>query len=234
MTALFVENKNKYMHMMLCTILISLCLLTGCSDATVEENAELIDPNTSSMKLLVDETIDDRYKVQIPIFESTIGSEVIDDINRDIDMLLVSMYERDMEDEDKTSDIRTIIDDSSKYLQAVVMYVEYPLLGSDGDVVSYNYVRDEDKRLTLSDALIIAETTLDDLKNEIVEVYYAMNQDSADELSIYGMTVDGFIINEAEAIDFYGNIDISVNASEPWSYIFRYSCDEGYMELLEK
>ena len=247
-------------------ILLSICMIAGCMTGcsgtknadNKDENALIdIDPAASSMVLAVDEVIDGKHPVQIPRYESTIDSQVIEGINSDIDKLLMPVYERYLEADAERSkevdsendtennsennsedavipDIRTILDESDKYLQAVVMYVEYPLLGSDGDVVSYNYVRAEDRVLTLSDALIRAETTLDDLKNEIIEVYYILNQDTEEMLSIYGITVDGFIINEDSSIDFYGNIDISVNAEEPWSYIYRYNNGSGEMELIEK
>lgn len=211
--------------------------LAGCSAAGSGENTENVFSYETDVSLSVDECIDDKYVVQIPEFSAVPESSTIDDMNSDIDSLLVSMYEADMDTGDKIPEIKTEIYESEKYLQAVVMYVEYPLLGSDGDVISYNYQRDDNRRLTMSDALIMSDTTLDDLKNIIIDRYYSMEPSSDMDVfntelaAVYGITVDGFIIKEDGSIDFYGNIDISINGDEPWSYIFKYNAQTDELEF---
>ena len=213
-------------------MMMLIMIVTGCGSEK-KDSKELIDPNASSLTLQVDEIIDDRYVVQIPQFISEINSETINDINYDIDNLLVDMYERLSESKDKTPEIRLITSESEKYLQVVAMYVDYPLVGSDGDVVSYNYVRDEDIRLYMSDALIRAGITLDDLKNKIIEEYYLINEEIADNITVHGATVDGFIIEENDVI-FYGNINVSEEDIDHWSYIFEYSFNEEKLRIIEE
>lgn len=233
-----IERISKSIGIATVLLCMAAIILTGCGSSDYKENVTTVSASDSSLSLCIDEIIDNKYVVQIPEFASVSQSKVIDDINEDISSLLIPVYESYMEGGKKVPEIKTILSESDKYLQAVSAYVEYPLLGSDGDVVSYNYVRDEDRRVTLSDALIMSDTTLDDLKNTIFDVYYHMVQketiDSDSEFdAIFGITVDGFIINEDDSLDFYGNIDISSNGNDPWSYIYKYNNINENLEILK-
>lgn len=202
--------------------ILAICfVLTSCQEEKTTNVKQTIAPTDTSLHMEISETLKDRYIIQIPRFSCTKNSEAINDINTDIDTLLTTLYKNTDNNPDTTPEIRTTNFTSDHYLQSVVYYVEYPLLGSDGDVTSYNYDRINDTRIMLSDALVIAETTLDDLKDEIVDAY-SSSTNNTENSAIYGITVDGFTLTDDNHITFYGNIDISENEKNPWSYIFSY------------
>ena len=84
----------------------------------------------------------------------------------------------------------------------VVRYVEYPLVGGYGDIASYNYDRIQDKKITLTDALVKKETTLDDVRQMVIDSCLRMKKLSDKETSIYGVTVDGFSLDANDNCTF--------------------------------
>lgn len=209
------------------------CLtFAGCSAEKQEDTKELSRDDTS-VAFQISESVNG-HTVQIPRFESKVDSTVVQELNQDISNLLVDLYDRAMADDTTDPMVVTDVFDGERYLQTVSRYVEYPLLGADSDVVSYNYDRIKDKRLFLSDALLLSDITLDDLKQEILDVYLTSEEARQQEVAVYGMTVDAFHIQESGQVTYWGKLVISKNEQEPWGYTFSYDFGTQMVTLMKE
>ena len=223
--------KKGKMIMMLAAIGIFLCLI-GC--AAKEETTEAVnyEPEDSSLKYAVHTELDG-HVIELPQFASTHDSAVIEELNRDIMEGPGTVYEKDKDGEEIIPEIRTTEYNTDQYLQAVVRYVEYPLVGGYGDVSSYNYDRIQDKKITLTDALVKKKTTLDDVRQMVIDSCLRMQELSDKETSIYGVTVDGFSLDANDNCTFYGNVDLCLNGTTQWSYIYSVRFETQTVEIYD-
>ena len=63
---------------------------------------------------------------------------MIEELNQDIMDGPGAIYEKDKDGKEIIPEIRTTEYSTNQYLQVVVRYVEYPLVGGYGDIASYN------------------------------------------------------------------------------------------------
>lgn len=167
------------------------------------------------------QTETDAHRVEIPVFQSENESAAVAQLNQEIEDQLMSLYEDDKSTE-KIPEIETEFYVNDQYLQAVCRYVEYPLVGGYGDVVTYNYDRIHDQQITLTDVLVTKQTTLDDVRQMVTDSCLQTAELAQTGASIYGVTVDGFVLDEEDNCAFYGNVDISMDGASPWSYVYRF------------
>lgn len=212
-------------------VLVSMFAACGCRETKSEETVSYA-PEDSAVSFSVQTKIDG-HPVEIPVFSSVHESTQLAEINREIDDTLGTLYEKDKDSAEITPEIRTDLYENPKYLQALCRYVEFPLVGGQGDVVSYNYDRVHDKQITLTDALILKETTLDDVRQAVTDSCLREKDLLDKEITVYGVTVDGFVLDEENHCDLYGNIDFSLNGKTQWSYIYRYEFENGTLEIYD-
>ena len=207
-----------------CMTVILLALGTaGCGTAAqggTDQEAKTYAPEQSGLEYAL-QTETDAHPVEIPEFHSEHESAVVAQLNQEIEDQLMKLYADD-KSTDQIPEIETEFYTNDQYLQAVCRYVEYPLVGGYGDVVSYNYDRIHDKQITLTDALVAKQTTLDDVRQMVTDSCLQTAELAKDGASIYGVTVDGFVFDEEENCAFYGNVDISMDGASPWSYVYRF------------
>lgn len=158
---------------------------------------------------------------------------MIEELNQDIMDGPGAIYEKDKDGKEIIPEIRTTEYSTNQYLQVVVRYVEYPLVGGYGDIASYNYDRIQDKKITLTDALVKKETTLDDVRQMVIDSCLRMKKLSDKETSIYGVTVDGFSLDANDNCTFYGNVDLCLNGTTQWSYIYSFQFETQTVEIYD-
>ncbi len=212
-----------------------ICILTmfsfcACGEEPEKSQDVTLNIEDTTLTLSVDEMAG-THPLQIPEFHSEVESEVVPALNQDITDLLMPLYEQD--EEEKEPQIVTELYDNARYLQAVVQYVEYPLVGGNGDVITYNYDRIYDKRVTLTDALILCQTTLDDVRQNVIDSFLQSEKASEKETAIYGVTVDGFVLDEKDVCTFFGNIDLCFGSDTPWSYVYAYDYSSGVVTVYD-
>lgn len=210
-------------------------LLCSCGTESGDNEKQQISltKEDTVINLQVDETVNG-HPVQIPKLESKVQSKVVDAINYDIDFLLMDLYNKALEKEDIDPQVKTTIYDENQYLQIICRYVEFPLLGCYGDVVSYNYDRIKDERLMLSDALVLSGTTLDDLKQEIVDNYLKLDEIKETDAAIYDITVNAFRILDKDVIEYWGKLTVSFNEQTPWGYTYIYNFETKELTVLQE
>lgn len=223
--------RKKYIGMIAALSMIFLC---GCGSHTVSEQTEQVTykPEDSSVTYAV-QTEEHGYPVQIPSFASVHESSAIGEINQEIEDLLTALYKKDQDSEVTHPQIVTEVYENDRYLQAVSRYVEYPLVGGYGDVASFNYDRIHDKKLTLTDALVMKQTTLDDVRQMVTDSALNQKEPAEKEISIYGVTVDGFSLDENDQCTFYGNADLCLDGSTQWSYIYEFQYDTQTLKIYD-
>lgn len=223
--------KKGKLVMVLAAIGSCLCLI-GCAakeDATEAVNYASED---SSLTYAVHTELDG-HAIELPQFTSTHDSAVIEELNQDIMDGPGAIYEKDKDGKEIIPEIRTTEYSTNQYLQVVVRYVEYPLVGGYGDIASYNYNRIQDKKITLTDALVKKETTLDDVRQMVIDSCLRMKELSDKETSIYGVTVDGFSLDANDNCTFYGNVDLCLNGTTQWSYIYSFQFETQTVEIYD-
>ena len=222
------ESGRKIITYIICfSLLVSLC---ACGEKSEEKTDVTLNKEDTTLVFSIDEMVG-THPVQIPEYHSKVQSEVVSELNQDIKDLLLPIYEQ--EGSEKEPQILTTIYDNDRYLQAVVQYVEYPLVGGNGDVTSYNYDRIKDKRVTLTDALILSQTTLDDVRQMVIDAFLLTGKATENETAIYGVTVDGFVLDEKDACVFFGNIDLCFGNDTPWSYVYAYDYTSGTVTVYD-
>ena len=199
-------------------------MLCACGKEKQPEKSVTLNKEDTTISFCVDEILSD-YPIQIPEFQSKCDSSVVKSMNNDITDLLMPVYEQ--KDNGKKPCIITEIYDNNRYLQAVCQYAVYPLDGKYEKVVSYNYDRIQDKKLTLTDALIASGTTLDDVRQLVNDYFVHQYEDSENEIAIYGVTVDGFVMNEDDSCIYYGNVCIGNDAYTLYIYAFDFTTKEA-------
>lgn len=205
------------------TVLLFTLGTAGCSTGaqkSTDQEAKTYAPEESNLGYAI-QTETDAHPVEIPVFQSKNESAVVAQLNLEIEDQLMSLYEDD-KSTDQIPEIETELYTNDQYLQAVCRYVEYPLVGGYGDVVTYNYDRIHDKQITLTDALVTKQTTLDDVRQMVTDGCLQTAELAQTGASIYGVTVDGFVFGEEGNCAFYGNVDISMDGASPWSYVYRF------------
>ena len=205
------------------------CLLCGCSgtqggstESTVNLNKE-----DSSLSLVRDEVVDG-YEIQIPQFQSQTDSATVAEMNRQIEEL-TGWFLTKIQDGCHAR-IHTDLYEDDRYLQVLIQYKSYPLVGGNADVVTYNYDRIADKQILFSDVVIELGTTMDDLKQEAIDAYLESDDAKNNEAFVDGIRVDGFLYEEGEPV-FYGSIAISYANSEPWAYVYGYHWNQKKMVI---
>ena len=96
-----------------------------------------------------------------------------------------------------------------------------------------NYDRIQDKKITLTDALVKKETTLDDVRQMVIDSCLRMKELSDKETSIYCVTVDGFSLDANDNCTFYGNVDLCLNGTTQWSYIYSFQFETQTVEIYD-
>lgn len=207
---------KKIIPYFVCTTLL---FLTGCGKQTAQTTTREMQYEAEASAISYCVNLEqDGHLVQIPEFVSEHESAVLEEINQEIADTIGVFYEEDKTQTEVCFEAVTDVYETSEYLQVVVRYVEYPLVGGYGDVISYNYDRIQDKRLTLTDALVENQTTLDDVRQMVIDV--CLKQLAEKEITIYGATVDGFSMDENHNCKFYGNVDLCDETQAHWSYIY--------------
>lgn len=207
-------------------IIVYLCVMfCACGQQSTEESTVTLKKEDTSITFCVDEK-EGQYPILIPEFESQVESAVVSSINSDIKDILMPVYEQ--KQSGKNPCIDTEIYDSDRYLQVVSRYAVYPLEDGYEKVVSFNYDRVRDKRITLTDALIESGTTLDEIRQEINDYFVS----TYNEIATYGVTVDGFRIDDNNACVFLGNVCLGTD-NDYTLYVYAFDYSTGRAELYD-
>ncbi len=148
-------------------------------------------------------------KVQIPKFVSDEQSDAIDKINADIEPL-ITVYNEAVDNVLKWPEIFTHQYESEEYLQAVVEYQEMPSLDLDYNVITFNYDKENDKALQISDALEMAEYSEAKFKSLVEKLYD--DSDVGGELKKY--EINGFYISESGIVQFFVRLYVDTGMEE--------------------
>ena len=163
--------------------------------------------------------------VEIPCFMSDVDSDVVTELNDQIQSDLMPTYEEGMEDE-RWTEIKSYVYSDDHYEQVLVTGVTYPIYGTDGDIFSYVYDKDNQKAVSLTDAFTDAKTTEDELKQAIITAY--------EELST-GMTVKdiqfGAFRYTKHGIHFYPILTLSAEGADDWNHFSEYCMDDQTLKL---
>lgn len=228
-------EKQMKKRIICCWVLFCMLLvLGGCGETTSENIGEeaLFNPEESSLENVVYTLENGKCPARMPHFSATYDSAVIDGLNQEVKELHQTLFEP-VSDTDVQMDVKVENFENDRYLQSVICYVSYPLVGGYGDVISYNYDRVQDKRLTLTDAFVLKNTTLDDVRQMVIDSCFKTKPLMENETTIYGATVDGFVLDDKDNCVFYGNVDLCINGNTQWSYIYQFDFETQEIEIYD-
>ncbi|MDR1541201.1 MAG: copper amine oxidase N-terminal domain-containing protein [Clostridiales bacterium] len=148
----------------------------------------------------------------------------IDAINRSLNQGIQRVYEDFIANSEDPywMEIKSYPFTSADYLQVVVTSIEYPSYGTDGDLFSINYDKEEGRWLTVDDALKMESITSDALMHNVGRLF----KPEAPTQSIGEVKIAGFLLRGAQSgyyVEFLLEITVDNSAAEPWKSYFSYT-----------
>jgi hypothetical protein len=148
----------------------------------------------------------------------------IDAINRSLNQGIQRVYEdfKASSEEPYWMEIRSYPFTSSDYLQVVVTSIEYPNYGTDGDLFSINYDKNQGKWLTVDDALKMEKINSGTLMHNVGELF----EPEVPTQSLGEVKIAGFLLRGAQLgyyTEFLLEITVENSAAQPWKSYFSYT-----------
>ncbi len=167
--------------------------------------------------------------VEIPYFEySGEKNEVIDEINTGYNMGLSQVYTDFQKNavNGEWIEIRSFPFTSKKYLQVISTYCIFPTYGTDGSIISVNYDIDQNRWITIPDAMAysrIDETSLLDEVDSLFTPEYDGQQISEKDVKTAGFLIKSGGDTGADYIQFLLEITLSNAYGDSWKTFYSYT-----------
>lgn len=191
------------------------------------ENFGKIDNSNTKIAMMTQEYIDENI-AEIPMISYDWGAPEfseyggknpeIEALNNSIKFGLQMIYNDFMDSGAEGSiEIRTYPFTDDKYLQMVSTYVTYPSYGTDGNITSYNFDKEENKFMALDDVINDANLTREDISEGIKELF----EPEAEGDFVSEVSTTGFLIQNGYT-QFLNEVTVENPEAEPWVYFYSY------------
>ena len=165
----------------------------------------------------------DHCIIEIPKFVANEMTPTLKELNDELDAL-AEEYQAFAQSEEHQNgmgmEIKSYPFTSERWTQVVITKLTYPAYGTSGDIVSYNYDIQNDKIITVEDAMAQFELTADTLQTGYEENAIKPFEGFAPETT--DLEVQGFRLREDDSAVFYLKLSFTFADSEPLSILCSY------------
>lgn len=218
-----------------CTL--SAILLSGCTGKSGAQNGQTkeseITMNTRSGTYvgMMEQNYDGGNTVEVPMImydgEQPAFAEYggknpeIEMLNNDIKanvMLKCNNFRDSAEDENEWIDIRTYPFTDNRMIQLIITYAIFPAYGTEGDIMSYNYDKENNEWIPIDKVLEQLGITQTDIEKDAKAFFVSDNKkEYVDKVEI-----GGFRYVNDKTTDFFLKLSVINPDAEPWDGLFRY------------
>lgn len=245
-------KKHIIFSILLTAILTAALILNGCakdseetSAPTDEDETSTIDPaeifndggwdfaNTAVAPsiIMVDQIYDGDFIIEVPAFASgQLDSSQRDDALEALNAAIISFSNSAYDpyiinDGVFWSELKAYPYTSSSYVQIIMTKIEYPIYGTDGEIMSFNYEFQNDVIITLEDAISANDIDTAQIKRELSNSGLL-----SDTQSVVELTISAFRILDDGNADFYITAFIGSSQTDGWDSIFVYHTSDKSFE----
>jgi len=153
--------------------------------------------------------------------ENDFGVELF---NNFVDFIVGDFYRKYEKNKDSDSwvDIRSYPFTSDDWLQIVTTLNEFPIYGTDGEIVSFNYDRKNKRYLTMVDMMALQGFDIKTLEAKVKQHFIP---------GYPGQTIDnvkgkGFLVMPGGDVLILIEADVDTPGADEWTYFFAYSLND--------